>query len=115
MNVPSWMTVTPGETKNTMELTFKQKTVPTSEDISATIQIQNKLDNTKKIAITVYNKMLGVRFRDFYGSNSYSYVEGGSSITASTPSVVYFPTQKNYFTFKVRTPFGISVSDNTQW
>lgn len=115
MNVPSWMTVTPGETKNTMELTFKQKTVPTSEDISATIQIQNKLDNTKKIAITVYNKMLGVRFRDFYGSNSYSYVEGGSSITASTPSVVYFPTQKNYFTFKVRTPFGISVSDNTRW
>ncbi|WP_304252345.1 hypothetical protein [Parabacteroides gordonii] len=115
MNVPSWMTVTPGETKNTMELTFKQKTVPTLEDISATIQIQNKLDNTKKTAITVYNKMLGVRFREFYGSNSYSYVEGGSSITATTPSVVYFPTQKNYFTFKVRTPFGISVADNTQW
>ncbi|MEY8611680.1 hypothetical protein AALM74_21185 [Parabacteroides segnis] len=115
VNAPSWMTVTPGTTKNTMELAFKQGSSTTTEDVSATIKIQNLLDDTKSISLTVYQRLQGLRLQDFYGSNSYSYIESGSSITATTPSIVYFPTQRNYFEFKVRSPFGITASDNTQW
>ena len=113
VNAPSWMTVTPGTTNNTMEITFKQASSTSTENVSATIKIQDLLDETKSISLTAYQKLQGLRLQDFYGSNSYSYLE--NSITATTPSVVYFPTQRNYFEFKVRSPFGITASDNTSW
>ncbi|MCS2892977.1 hypothetical protein NXY11_09415 [Parabacteroides faecis] len=112
-NKPAWLTVTPGETKNTMELTFKQGSNPASDDESATIQIQNILDTSKSISITVYNKKKDIRLSAFVGSNSYTYLN--NSITTDRPSITYYPSQNNYFTFKVRSPFGISASDNTNW
>ncbi|WP_455637602.1 fimbrial protein [Parabacteroides sp.] len=112
-NVPSWMTVTPGDIKNTMEITFKQTSSGTAEGVSAKIEIQNLLDNTRSIFLTVYQKLQGVRLQEVTGSNKYSYLE--SDIIAETPTVVYYPTQKNYFEYKVRSPFGISVSKNANW
>ncbi|WP_417130405.1 hypothetical protein [Parabacteroides faecis] len=112
-NQPAWLTVTPGETKNTMELTFKQGSNPASDDESATIQIQNILDTSKSISITVYNKKKDIRLSAFVGSNSYTSLN--NSITTDRPSITYYPSQNNYFTFKVRSPFGISASDNTNW
>ena len=39
VNAPSWMTVIPGTTNNTMEITFKQASSTSTENISATIKM----------------------------------------------------------------------------
>ena len=113
-NKPAWLTVTSGETKNTMELTFKQGSNPASDDESATIQIQNILDTSKSISITVYNKKKDIRLSNFRGSNEYTKLASGS-ITDARPSIIFYPSPSNYFEFTVRSPFSITATSNDMW
>lgn len=112
-NKPAWLTVTPGETKNTMELTFKQGSNPASDDESATIQIQNILDTSKSISITVYNKKKDIRLSNFKGSNEYTYQK--NAITGNNPSIIFYPSPSNYFEFTVRSPFSITATSSDRW
>ncbi|MEY8612695.1 hypothetical protein AALM74_26360, partial [Parabacteroides segnis] len=107
-NKPAWVEVTSPSKSNCMEFTFKI-TGTADENATGDIVLTNSAGS---LSIPVYARKKDIRLSGFATNNSYT---STSNIAASRPSITYYPSQKNYFTFKVRSPFGISASDNINW